>query len=110
MVEQCFYLTEKQKNYFKFFFRFIRHYRITYTMEHQKVQNFLNETNDSSFVTTKQNTVNYRQSNGNYDAGNEIIRNTELSESNLFDYSDCCILAGSAISNVGDSGTQVVTH
>ena len=38
-------------------------------MEHQKILNFLNEANDSKFVTRKWNIVN-DQSNVNYDVGN----------------------------------------
>ena len=34
----------------------------------------------------------YNQLNGNYDAGNEIIYNTEVLQSNLCDYNDAYIL------------------
>ena len=46
-------------------------------MEHQKILNLLNETNDFKFVTRKRNTVN-DQFNENYDAANKIIYNTEV--------------------------------
>ena len=51
-------------------------------MERQKLLNLLNETSDSRFVTGKWNTIN-NQSNGNYDAGNEIFK-TEVLKSNLY--------------------------
>ena len=44
-------------------------------MEHQKLLDLLNEVKDSKFVTRKWNIVN-DQSNANYDAGNEIIYNS----------------------------------
>ena len=56
-------------------------------MEHQKILNLLNETNDPKFVTRKWNIVN-DQSNANYDKGDEIIYNTEVLKSNLCDYND----------------------
>ena len=51
-------------------------------MKHLKTLNLLNEPNDSRFVTRKWNIV-IDQSNANYDAGNEIIYNTEVLKSNL---------------------------
>ena len=56
-------------------------------MEHKKLLNFLNEASDSKFVTRKWNIVN-NQSNMNYDAGNKIMYNIEISKSNLCDYND----------------------
>ena len=47
-------------------------------MEQQKIINLLNEASDSKFVTRKWNIVN-DQSNENYDVGNEIIYNIEVS-------------------------------
>ena len=51
-------------------------------MEHQKIANLLNKTNDSKFVTRKLNIVN-DQLNANYDVANEIIYNTEVLISSL---------------------------
>ena len=51
-------------------------------MEHIKILNLLNETDDSKFVTGKWNIVN-DQSNTNYDAGTEMIYNREVLKSNL---------------------------
>ena len=56
-------------------------------MEHQKILNLLNEANDSKFVTRKQKIVR-DNSKANYDAGNEIIYNTEVSKYNLCDYNN----------------------
>ena len=47
-------------------------------MEQQKIINLLNEASDSKFMTRKWNIVN-DQSNENYDVGNEIIYNIEVS-------------------------------
>ena len=46
-------------------------------MEHQNILSFLNEANDSKFVTGKWNIVN-DNSKTSYDAANEIIYNTEV--------------------------------
>ena len=59
-------------------------------MEHKKILNLLNESNDSKFVTRKWNIVN-DNSNANYGVGNEITYNTEVSKSNLCDYNDTYI-------------------
>ena len=75
-------------------------------MKHQKILNLLNEANDSKFVSRKWNIVNY-QSNTNYDVGNELIYNTEVLKSNLFDYNDAYILAKVDIAVVGHQATQV---
>ena len=56
-------------------------------MEHQKILNLVNDTNNSKFVARKWNTVN-DNSNSNYASANEIIYNTEILKSNLCDYSD----------------------
>ena len=53
-------------------------------MKQQKILNWLNEANDSKFVTRKWNIVN-DESNANYDVRNEIIYNTEVLKSNLCD-------------------------
>ena len=47
----------------------------------------MNVTSNSKFVTRKWNIVN-DQSSENYDAGSEIIYNTVLIKSNLFDFND----------------------
>ena len=46
-------------------------------MEHQKVLNFLNEANNSKFVTRKWNIVN-DNSKANHEEGNEITYNKEF--------------------------------
>ena len=53
--------------------------------------NLLNEASNSKFETIKWNIVN-GQSNVNYDTGNETL--SEVLESNLCDYNDAYILAG----------------
>ena len=60
-------------------------------MEHQTILNLLNDANDSKFVMRKWNIVN-DNSKASYDAGNEIIYNTEALKSNLCDYNDAYIL------------------
>ena len=73
------------------FFRFIICNGIVSMIEHQKIINCLNESNDTKFMTRKWNIVN-DQSHVNYDVDNETICNTEVLKSNLFDYSDVYIL------------------
>ena len=51
-------------------------------MEHQKILNLLIEASDSDLLTRQWNIVN-DQSNANYDAGNEIIYNTEMLKPNI---------------------------
>ena len=53
-------------------------------MEHQKILNLLNEAIDSRFVTRKWDIIN-DQSHANYDIGNEILYNTEVLKSNIWD-------------------------
>ena len=60
-------------------------------MEHQKILNLSTETSNSKFVIRKWNIVN-DQSNANYDAGTEVIYNTEVLKSNICDYNDAYIL------------------
>ena len=60
-------------------------------MEHQKILNLLNETNDSKFVARKWNIVD-SNSKSNYDATNEITYNAEILKSNLCDYNNDYIL------------------
>ena len=64
---------------------------ITAYCKHQKKLNLLNEVSDSKFVTRKWKIVN-DQSNVNFDAGNEIIYNTEVSKPNLGYFNDTYIL------------------
>ena len=56
-------------------------------MEHQKILNLLNESDDSKFVTRKWKIVN-DSSKTNYDVENEIIYNTKVLKSNLCNYND----------------------
>ena len=56
-------------------------------MEHQKILNLLNKTNDSKYLTRKWIIVN-DNSNLNYDATNEITYDTEILKSNPCDYND----------------------
>ena len=60
-------------------------------MEHQKILDLLDQASDLKFVTRKWKNVN-DQSSANYDIGNEIIYNKEVSNSNLCDYNDTYIL------------------
>ena len=60
-------------------------------MELQKLFNFLNETNDSLFVTRKWNIASY-QSDRNYYVKKEIIYHTKVLKSNLSYYIDAYIL------------------
>ena len=59
----------------------------------------LNEASNSKFVTRKWNTGK-DQSNANYDAGNEIIYQTEVLKSNLCDYNDAYIIVTGGITVV----------
>ena len=59
-------------------------------MEQQKILNFINEANDSKFVTRIWNIVSHN-SKANYDATNEITYNIEVLKSNLCDYNDAYI-------------------
>ena len=56
-------------------------------MEYSKVLNLLNEPSRYKFMTRKSNIAN-DQSNANYEVENEIIYNTEVLKSNLFDFSN----------------------
>ena len=56
-------------------------------MEYSKVLNLLKEPSRYKFMTRKSNIAN-DQSNANYEVGNEIIYNTEVLKSNLFDFSN----------------------
>ena len=60
-------------------------------MEYQKTLNILNEASDTKFVARKWNIVNDK-SNVNYDVGNEVMYNTEVLKSNLYDYNDAYVL------------------
>ena len=72
------------ENYPKLSFRFINCNGIIKTTEHKKISSLINESSDSKFVTIKWNIVN-DQSNVTYGVGNEIIYNTEVLKSNLYD-------------------------
>ena len=67
----------------------------------------MNEGSDSKFVTTKWNIVN-NQSYTNHDVGNEIIYNTEVLKSNLYDYNDAFILVSGDITDAAVHETQIV--
>ena len=45
--------------------------------------------------------------NANYDVGNEIIYNTEVWKSNLFDYNDAWILVRGDITIIGHQVTEI---
>ena len=77
-------------------------------MEHQKKLTLHNEPNDSKLVTKKWNIINDLSSNANYGVGNKIIYNTEVSQSNLCDYSDAHILVKGDITVTGAPTTQAV--
>ena len=59
--------------------------------------------NLSKFVTRKRNIVN-DHSNANCDVGNEIIYNTEVLKSNLYNYNGAYILVSGNISIKGENG------
>ena len=67
----------------------------------------MNESNDSKFVPGKWSIV-HDQSNANYDAGQEIIYNTEVLKSNLCDYNDAYILVRGDITVIRHHVTQLV--
>ena len=73
-------------------------------MEHQKILNLLNDANDSKFVTRKWN-IAYDNSQENYDLGNEVTYSTEVLKSNIYDYSDACILVRGDIAVTAASAT-----
>ena len=75
-------------------------------MEHQKVLNLLNETNDSKIIARKWNIVNYN-SKSNYDSTNKITYNTDILKSNLCHYSDAHILIRGDITVVAAPATQL---
>ena len=75
-------------------------------MEHQKLLNLLNETNNSKFVTRRWSIVN-DNSRTNYDVGSEIIYNTAILTSNIYDYSNAYILVRGDITIIGHQVTQV---
>ena len=76
MMQECFFIAKKcHKSFLNFFFL---------DSLIVKLLNLLIEPNNSKFVARKLNTVN-DHSNTTYDAGNEIIYNTEVLKSNLCD-------------------------
>ena len=60
-------------------------------MEHQKILNLFNKTNDSKFATRKCIIAN-DNSKSSYDTTNEITYHTKILASNLSDYNDDYIL------------------
>ena len=70
MVQQCFFIVEKQENYFKLFLRFIKQDNNI----NNEILNLLSEANNSKVVIRKWDIVN-DQSNTHYDVGNEIMYN-----------------------------------
>ena len=74
-------------------------------MEYQNVLNLLNKESDSKFATWKWSIVN-DQSNGNYDAGDKIIYDTEVLKSNFCHYNNAYILVRGNITIVGDNGAE----
>ena len=100
-----FFITEKQRN----LFRFVKCNRILQTIKHQEIQeklNLLNDVSNSNSVSRKWNIVS-DQSNANYDLGNEITYNAEVLKSNLCNYNDTQILIRGDITVVAVHGTQV---
>ena len=75
--------------------------------EKQKILNLLNEAKDSRFFLRKWSIVN-DLSNANYDAGNEIIYNTEVLKSSLCDNNNAYILVRCNIAIVQPQATQVI--
>ena len=75
-------------------------------IEHRKILNLLNESNESKLVTRKQNIAN-NQSDASYDVGNEIIHNAEALKSNLCDYNHTYISVRVDITVTTSSTTQV---
>ena len=76
-------------------------------MEQQKILNLLNEACDSNFVTRKWNIVDDNLKS-NYDETNEITCNTEVLESNFYDYNDAYILLRGNITVIAAPQTRVV--
>ena len=73
MMQQCFYSWKAAKNYFKGFFKFIKRNRKIWATQHQKILNLLYDASESKLVNIANN-----QLNGNYDAENEVIYDTEV--------------------------------
>ena len=75
-------------------------------MEHQKILNLLNEANDSKFEIRKCN-IDNDNLRANYNAGNEIIFNTEILKPNLCDCNDAYILVRGDITVITSPQAQV---
>ena len=75
-------------------------------MEHQKILNLLNDTNDFKFVTIKWNILN-DNSKANYEEGNETTYKTEVLKSNLCDYNNAYILVRGDMTATAAGVTQV---
>ena len=76
-------------------------------MEHQKILIFLNEADESLFVTRKWNISSY-QSDTNYNVRNEIIYHTEVLTSNLLYYIDAYILVRGDIISIAFQMNKVL--
>ena len=76
-------------------------------MEHQNILSFLNEANNSKFVTWQWNIVN-DNSKAKYGVGNEINCNTEVLKSMLYDYKDAYIFVRGDITVTAAPETLVV--
>ena len=70
--------------------------------------NLLKEASNSWLLTRKWNILN-EQSNANYDVANEIIYDTELLKSNLYDYNDVYFLVRDNITIIGHAVTQIAS-
>ena len=75
-------------------------------MKHQKILNLLNEGSDSKFVTRKLNIVKY-QWNKNYGVRNKVIYNTEVLQSNLWDYNEAFIFVNGDVTFRAAPAAQV---
>ena len=105
MVQQCFFIAEKQqKTILNFSLNSLQQNNIN--MEHHKILNLLNEANNSKFVTRKWNTAN-DNSKADYSVRNEIIYNTKVLKSNFCGYNNAYILVGGDIAITGDNGNFI---
>ena len=74
-------------------------------MEHQKILNLFNKTNDSKFATRKCNIAN-DNSKSSYDATNETTYDTKILTSNLSEYNNDYILLRGDITVIAAPATQ----
>ena len=75
-------------------------------MGHLKFLNWLNETDDSKFLTIKRTILN-DQSNANFDAGEEISYHKKVLKSHLLDSKDTYILVRGNITIMAHTIIQV---